>query len=65
MRLVHVECNLSQLQQKESSNTGFSVKNKAVLGERTAPFCLIFANGNLMLLWSKPGKEYKYWTRAF
>ena len=32
---------------------------------RTEPLGLIFANGNLMLLWAKPGNELTYWTRAF
>ena len=37
----------------------------SIPGGRSEPIGLIFTNGNLMLLWAKPGKEFKYWTRAF
>ena len=60
-RLAHVETNLRRQiwELHEFENV------KEVPGGRSEPIGLIFTNGNLMLLWAKPGKEFKYWTRAF
>lgn len=66
-RLVHVESELKSddriLAAQFKSNSA-SARVEMPDG-RTEPFGLVFSNGNLMLLWAKPGKEIKYWCRAF
>lgn len=65
-RLAHVECFVGRkVDELELFQSNSSANKVAFFEGRTEPIGLIFAKGNVMLLWAKRGKEFKYWTRAF
>jgi len=65
MKLVRIETNLNRnLSEHYKKHFKGSVEIE-LPSERTEPIGLIFYDGSIMLLWAKPGRDFKVWTRAF
>lgn len=64
-RLVHVETNLLN-KFPSDYNWFFAGKSKSDVQElpknTTEPIGLTFSDGSMMLLWARPGKNFKVWT---
>ena len=69
--LVHVDTALLRSMPYTGSNVGGSrgkaasaLTDLALPEDRTEPIGLCFADGNIMLLWARAGKDFKVWSRA-
>lgn len=66
--LVHVETELSR--EIPESTQAWSGSKKSVFSDltlpdvRREPIGLCFADGSAHLLWARPGKDFKVWSRA-
>jgi len=64
-KLVRVETNLYRELPDDYPKNFKKAVDIALPNQRTEPIGLVFEDGSIILLWAKPGKEFKVWTRSF
>ena len=67
-RLVKVDTDLSSqlcADYKRYLPKGKASSDIVLPQDRTKPIGLTFADASVMLLWARPGKDFKIWSRAF
>ena len=65
-RILSVDTNLRRELPSDYEKYFPKSKGKLTLPtDRTEPFGVTFSDGTMMLLWARPGKDFKVWTRAF